>query len=82
MKSITIRQLHAATHKWVRQAASFGGLEITDHGTIVARLLPVPPASHPTPYFARRILLPAFLATQLEGGTDSTTGISAERDER
>ena len=82
MKSITIHQLHAATRKWMRQAASLGGLEITDHGTKVARLLPVPQTSHTTPYFARRKLLPAFRATQSAGGTDSTAGISAERDER
>lgn len=82
MKSITIQQLHAATRKWVRQAASLGGLAITDRGTVLARLLPLPPAPATTPYFSRRKFLPAFKSTKLSGGTDSTAGISAERDER
>jgi len=82
MKSITIRQLQSATRKWVRQVALQGGLEITDRGTVLARLLPLPPAPAASPYFSRRTLLPQFKATMCEGCVDSTVGISADRDAR
>ena len=81
MKSITIRQLHDETGRWVRRAAAIGELQVTERGRPVAKLVPATPTPT-TPYFARRILLPAFQATQSEGRTDSTAGISAERDER
>lgn len=81
MKSITIRQLHDETGRWVRRAAAIGELQVTERGRPVAKLVPAT-AAPTTPYFSRRKLLPAFLATQAEGGTDSTAGISAERDER
>ena len=81
MKSITIRQLHDETGRWVRRAAALGELHVTERGRPVARLVPATPA--PTmPYFARRKLLPAFKAARLSGGADSTVGISKERDER
>lgn len=81
MKSISIRQLHDETGRWVRRAAALGELQVTERGRPVAKLVPVA-TSPATPYFSRRILLPAFKAAKLSGGTDSTAGISAERDER
>ena len=81
MKSISIRQLHDETGRWVRRAAAIGELQVTERGRPVAKLVPATPTPA-TPYFSRRILLPAFQATQSEGRTDSTAGISAERDER
>ena len=81
MKSITIRQLHDETGRWVRRAAALGELHVTERGRPVAKLVPAT-ATPTTPYFSRRVLLPAFKATQSQGGTDSTAGISAERDER
>ncbi|MCB1104168.1 MAG: hypothetical protein KDK74_05495 [Cephaloticoccus sp.] len=81
MKSITIRQLHDETGRWVRKAAALGELHVTERGKPVAKLVPATVA--PTePYFARRKLLPAFKAAKLTSGLDSTAGISAERDER
>lgn len=81
MKTITIRQLHDETGKWVRRAAALGELQVTERGRPVAKLVPATPV--PTiPYFARRKLLPAFKAARLSGGSDSTAGISQERDER
>lgn len=41
MKSITIRELHLATGRWVWHAATKGGVVITDRGSRVAALLPV-----------------------------------------
>jgi antitoxin (DNA-binding transcriptional repressor) of toxin-antitoxin stability system len=81
MKTITIRQLHDETGRWVRRAAAIGGLQVTERGRVVARVVPAP-AAPATPYFARRTLLPAFKSAKLSGGLDSTAGISAERDER
>ena len=81
MKSITIRQLHDETGRWVRRAAAIGELHVTERGRPVAKLVPAT-ATPSSPYFARRTLLLAFQATQSAGRTDSTAGISAERDER
>ena len=62
-------------------AAWPSGERMADPPAPVAKLVPatITPA---TPYFSRRTLLPAFAATQSAGRTDSTAGISAERDER
>jgi antitoxin (DNA-binding transcriptional repressor) of toxin-antitoxin stability system len=81
MKTITIRQLHDETGRWVRRAAELGELTVTERGRSVARLVPATtvPAR---PYFARRKLLPAFRAARLTGGTDATAVVSQERDER
>lgn len=81
MKSITIRQLHDETGRWVRRAAALGELHVTERGRPVAKLVPAT-ITPTTPYFSRRSLLPAFQAAKLSGGTDATTGISIERDER
>ena len=81
MKAISIRQLHDETGRWVRRAISLGGLQVTERGRIVARLVPAP-AAFTVPYFARRKLLPAFRSAARSGGTDATAGISDERDER
>lgn len=81
MKSITIRQLHDETGRWVRRAAALGELHVTERGRPVAKLVPASSAPA-TPYFARRKLLPAFKSVKISGGTDATAGISAERDGR
>jgi len=81
MKTITIRQLHDETGRWVRKAAAVGGVQVTERGRPVAKLVPAT-AVPITPYFSRRKLLPAFQATQSAGRNDSTAGISTERDER
>lgn len=81
MKAITIRQLHDETGRWIRQAIAQGELHVTERGTVVAKL--VPASAAPTvPYFSQRKLMPAFRSAKLSGGTEATTGISAERDER
>lgn len=47
MKTISIRELHEETDQWVRQAAQFGEILVTDSGKSVAKLLPMnePPRS-------------------------------------
>lgn len=81
MKTITIRELHAATGKWVRRSVALGEVRVSERGRVIARLLPI--SSVPAvPYFARRTLTRAFKAAQssLKGGRDSTLLISEDRD--
>jgi antitoxin (DNA-binding transcriptional repressor) of toxin-antitoxin stability system len=79
MTTITIRQLHDATGRWIRKAADLGELQVTERGRVVAKLLP---ASAPAamPYFAVRKLSASFRSAKLRGGRDSTIGIGEERD--
>ncbi len=81
MKTITIRELHAATGKWVRRSVTLGEVRVSERGRVIARLVPMTsvPAA---PYYARRTLTRAFSAVQssLKGGRDSTVMISEERD--
>lgn len=84
MKTVSIRELHARTGQYVREAARAGGICITDRGRTVARLVPEQDASE-TPYFARRQFTPAFRKLMssgvLRGGTDSTQAISEARED-
>jgi antitoxin (DNA-binding transcriptional repressor) of toxin-antitoxin stability system len=81
MKTITIRELHHNTGQWVREAARFGEIHVTERGKTIARILPQAPTPE-IPYFARRKLNPAFrrIMHRLSGGTDSTRIISEDRD--
>ena len=76
MKTISIKQLHATTGRYVREATE-GTVYVTDHGRPVAMLKPVSDADLPGRPFPQRQArdLPAV-------GVDSTPGISAERDVR
>jgi prevent-host-death family protein len=85
MMTVTIRELHARTGELVRQAARHGEIRVTDSGRIVAKILPeAEPAQ--VPYFARRKVSPAFKRLDESGktgrGTDSTTAISEDREDR
>jgi antitoxin (DNA-binding transcriptional repressor) of toxin-antitoxin stability system len=85
MKTISIRELHENTGQWVRLAHRHGAIVVTDRGEIVARITPEMPRQE-IPYFARRVLSPAFRKLAASGklslGTDSATGISEEREDR
>ena len=84
MKTISIRQLHEKTGHWVRLVRRHGEIVVTDRGEAVARIT-AEAAGLERPYFARRELLPAFrklaVTGKLSRGTDSTVGISEDRDE-
>ena len=85
MKTISIRELHNRTGAFVRQASRHGAIQVTDRGRIVASIVPqTEPAA--VPYFARRKPSPAFRRLDESGktgrGTDSTAGISEEREDR
>lgn len=83
MKTISIRELHAKTGKYVRGAAQAGEIYITDRGKLVAKIVPQQEPEQ-TPYFARRKLTVAFRklmeSGKLRGGTDSTQIVSEDRD--
>ena len=85
MMTVTIRELHARTGELVRQAARHGEIRVTDSGRIVAKILPeAEPAQ--VPYFAGHKVSPAFKRLDESGktgrGTDSTTAISEDREDR
>ena len=85
MKTVSIRELHEKTGQWVRLVHQHGEIVVTDRGEAVARLTPEKPRQE-LPYFARRVLSPAFRKLAASGklslGTDSTTAISEEREDR
>ncbi|MGP8199825.1 MAG: type II toxin-antitoxin system Phd/YefM family antitoxin [Limisphaerales bacterium] len=87
MKTITIRELHVSTGRWVRQAAHHGQILVTFHGRTVARIVPEAKVAA-VPYFARRKFVSPALRKLVEsgklgrGGTDSTMAISEDREDR
>jgi len=76
VKTVSIKQLHATTGQYVREAAN-QAVYVTDRGTLVAVLKSVVGEDLPGRPFPRRRMrdLPAV-------GVDSTPGLSAERDVR
>ena len=80
MRTITIRELHQETGRWVRQASS-GEVLVTERGNLIAKIVPAarPPSQ---PFFASPRYTRAFLRyrTSLRGGTDATEIVSQERD--
>ena len=79
MKTITIRELHQATGRWVRRARA-GEVYVTDRGRLVAKIVPASPLPA-KPFFANPMFTQTFLAQRkyLRGGTDSTVAISEDR---
>lgn len=85
MKTVTIRELHNKTGEILRQASKLGEIQVTDNGRVLASI--VPKTSPPkTPYFARRKPSRAFNRLDASGrtgrGSDSTTAISEDREDR
>ena len=85
MKTVSIRELHSRTGAVVRSAARHGEIRVSDNGRIIATIVPEA-ARAKTPYFARRRMSPAFKRLDKSGktgaGTDSTVGISQDREDR
>jgi antitoxin (DNA-binding transcriptional repressor) of toxin-antitoxin stability system len=79
IKTITIRELHQATGRWVRQASA-GEVYVTERGRLIAKIVSASPLPA-KPFFADPKFTRAFLAYRkhLRGGTDSTQAISEER---
>lgn len=80
MRTITIRELHQATGRWVRQAQA-GEVYVTDRGHLIARIVPASPLPA-QPFFVDPPLTKAFLRerSRLRGGSDSTETIGEDRD--
>ncbi len=77
MKTISIKQLHAETGRWVRTAKK-QTLIVTDRGEEIAELRPLAPPTRP-----RAALDPATRLTWMPvSPVDSTAFISEDRDGR
>jgi antitoxin (DNA-binding transcriptional repressor) of toxin-antitoxin stability system len=76
MKTISIKQLHAETGRWVR-AAKKETFIVTDHGEHVATLKPHVPAAKPSVVFSLK-----NRGFRPKVPVDSTIYISADRDGR
>ena len=85
MKTITIRELHARTGRWVREVARHGQIIVTDSGQPVARLVPEDRAAA-APYFAKRKRSAKFKKLDDRGkmgrSVDATQALSEDRDDR
>jgi antitoxin (DNA-binding transcriptional repressor) of toxin-antitoxin stability system len=79
MKTITIRELHQETGRWVRRASE-REVYVTERGRLVAKIVAASPPPD-KPFFANPRFTRAFLAQRkyLRGGSDSTRTISEER---
>ena len=80
MKTITLRELHEQTGRWVRQASG-EEVYVTERGRLIAKIVPATPLPA-KPFFANPRFTRAYLAHRkfLRGGTDSTAAISEDRD--
>ena len=80
MKTITIRELHEKTGRWVRRASE-REIYVTERGRLVVKIVAAAPLPA-KPFFANPKFTRTFLAHRkhLRGGTDSTQTISKERD--
>ncbi len=74
MKTISIKELHAETGRWVRSAKSTP-VTVTDHGEPVAVLAPYAPGAKMRPVFTREGRGP-----RPKINFDSTIVISEDRD--
>ena len=85
MKTVTIRELHTKTGELVRAALRHGEIRVTDHGRVIAKIVPEAELAA-IPYFARRKPSAAFRRLDESGktgrGTDSTIAISQDREDR
>lgn len=81
MKTISIRELHEKTGDWVRRSVTLGAITVTDHGKVIARIVPVEAKLATNPFAARKLRKGyARLRGKLTRGTDSTAMVSADRD--
>jgi prevent-host-death family protein len=83
IKTVTLRELHAQTGKWVRQASRHGQILVTDNGRTIAKIVPETGESR-IPYFAQREPSAPFLRLDENGktgrGPDATELISEDRE--
>ena len=81
MKTISIHELHEDTDQWVRQAAQYGEILVTDSGKTVAKLVPLAQAPGTASFKDWQPSLDyAAIMHRPVGGTESTQIISEDRD--
>jgi antitoxin (DNA-binding transcriptional repressor) of toxin-antitoxin stability system len=81
MKTISIRELHEKTGDWVRRSVVLGPITVTDHGKVIAQIVPVEANAATNPFAVRKLRKGyARLLGKLKGGTDSTQSVSQDRD--
>jgi len=85
MKTVSLRELHLNTGRWVRLAARQEEVRVSERGRVVARIVPEPEPAR-VPYFARRVESTEFRRLAARGrltrGRDSTLGITEDREDR
>jgi antitoxin (DNA-binding transcriptional repressor) of toxin-antitoxin stability system len=86
MKTISLRELHNDTGKWIRSVKDEEELIITDRGVAIASVKPMPIAPKKKVTWGTLKLRPGFAALRkagkLSSGTDSSVGISEDRSSR
>ncbi len=86
MKTISLRELHNKTGKWVRSVKDEEEIIVTDRGQAIASLTPIKKPDTPKKTWATRTLLPGYAALmkagKLKSMTDSSIGISEDRTSR
>ncbi|MGN6593425.1 MAG: type II toxin-antitoxin system Phd/YefM family antitoxin [Terriglobales bacterium] len=76
MRSISIRELHINTGRWVRHAARHGAVVVTDRGRVVARLQPHSAADLGRPLPDRE----TAIRSRSRLRTDSADAVAADRE--
>jgi prevent-host-death family protein len=81
MKTISLRELHNNTGKWVRAAKEGREISVTDRGEEIAMIVPKRAQAERKVDWKNRKLVPGFAKYLKEGkrGSDSTDWISEER---
>ncbi len=86
MKTISLRELHNNTGKWIRRVGEEEEILVTDRGVAVATVKPIKKASGRKYTWATRPLLPGYAAAmkagKLKTGGDSSVYISEDRTSR
>ena len=84
MKTISLRELHNNTGKWVRSVKSGEEITVTDRGVAIAVVSTIQKKAAQKYSWADRQLVPAYAKYLREGKvtSDSTPGISADRTSR
>lgn len=81
MKTISIRELHEKTGDWVRRSVTLGPITVTDHGKVIAQIVPLEVGTASNPFTVRKLRKGyAQLRGKLKAGVDSTRLVSEDRD--
>jgi prevent-host-death family protein len=86
VKTISLRELHNNTGKWMDRVVDEKEIVVTKRGVVVARLVPPSEISKKKKTWANRTLLPGYAALlkagKLKSSIDSSIGISEDRTSR